>query len=1035
VLGLSAEQPLIRWAASVIGSSTQYGSPAYGAVQALGEPNVFPDHDDDARAWASATADGRREFLALGYDDAIQAAGVAIFETYNPGAVDRVEVRNAGTGEWVPVWSGNAAAQPPEARVFMISFPLTSFLVDGVRIELDSPSISGWNEIDAVALLGSDPADTGPAIGPFTVTSAGADALYSELSDEPVTGRVILTDYLHGVAAAELQLIDAAGMAVGPPAAASPRNTFDPVHYRKEWSGTVLIPEGTPTGLYGLRIRAVSNGGGESVTEQVELFTVTDTLPRPEGHYQFTKVIEIGEVGHSFGGKTYVVRDFGVNLPFSAPLINRVGDIAFPARLRDQNNIFASAAYLQSGTTRKVLANSLATGFSGRPSSLNDAGWVSFVGSEEAVPLSQGIYKSNGDETVLIDDTPNIGGYDPAINNHGVVVYRRPVPDTVNWELWKGDGLTRQKIFANTDVNANNGSGHLVVSGGSEVTMNQTAGFPRIDDHGRVYFWADVRAGSESLGVIARTRPGQPLEYLVTSGRNRLYDTIVSGFGITLNGRIVLGALSKGSSNAAIPAGGWEWVDIMGGTYLIGAQGRRYARIGDFFAGAAVGTVSINDSGRLAYLEYAGPNWELRSSVAPNRSILRPNHFLEGRRVQSVYLSWQAISQRDEIACLVVFTDGHQAIYRASPLTSGGADFARQPDGVLTPEPGGFLQYTFENVASGSWVELPPRGTVTITSPNAQGRITQLLGISDHLANRAEVLVNGAVVGTLAPAEPFNLVAATGTGATAVTLRGLTVSAARPQPLAVRLLLNNPTLDLLQLDGAGVPLLIQPPLRAHRANELLTLASGAVDPEGFAFQWSREATGPLVDDERTSGAESGELQIYPYLAEDAGLYTLAGTGSDGTVTVNTRVVNAVPFAQWAASFFPGQEADDQITGPDATPLNDGIPNLVKYAFGMDPTQPMTAVDHERIARVSRVIPGEETRLELRLLLHPAAVDVGLALESSPDPAAEAWTVLGAQELAVQENLTAAGRELNVQLPPVGGQAQFYRLRLVYSPPL
>ncbi len=302
----------------------------------------------------------------------------------------------------------------------------------------------------------------------------------------------------------------------------------------------------------------------------------------------------------------------------------------------------------------------------------------------------------------------------------------------------------------------------------------------------------------------------------------------------------------------------------MGGTYLIGAQGRRYAKIGDFFVGAAVGTVSINDSGRLAYVEYAGPKWELRSSVAPNRSILRPNHFLDGRRVQSVYLSWQAISQRDEIACLVVFTDGHQAIYRASPLTSGGADFPRQPDGVLTSEPGGLLQYTFENMANGSWVELPPRGTVTITSPNAQGRITQLLGISDHLANRADVLVN-----------------------------------------------------------------------------------------------------------------------------------------------------AVPFVQWAASFFPGQDADDAITGPDATPLNDGVPNLVKYAFGMDPTRPLTAADHERIARVSRVIPGEETRLELRLLLHPAAVDVGLALESSPDPAAEAWTVLGAQELAVQENLGAAGRELKV----------------------
>ena len=34
---------------------------------------------------------------------------------------------------------------------------------------------------------------------------------------------------------------------------------------------------------------------------------------------------------------------------------------------------------------------------------------------ETAVPLSQGIYKSNGDETVLIDDSPNVGASDTAV--------------------------------------------------------------------------------------------------------------------------------------------------------------------------------------------------------------------------------------------------------------------------------------------------------------------------------------------------------------------------------------------------------------------------------------------------------------------------------------------------------------------------------------------------------------------------------------------------------------------------------------------
>ncbi|HSH15908.1 MAG TPA: hypothetical protein VLD18_07740, partial [Verrucomicrobiae bacterium] len=227
-----AAQPQIRWATSVIERSSQYGNLDYGAVQALGEPDVFPDHTDAADAWASATADGRREFLALGYHDPIHVAAVAIFETYNPGAVDRVEVRDSGTGQWVEVWSGTAAAQPAEARVFIVSFPLTTFLVDGVRLELDSPAVAGWNEIDAVAMLDTDPEVAGPLVGAFEPTSFGVDKLYTELAAETVTGRAWLTDSFHGVASAEFQLLDPAGNVIGQPSAASRSDVYGSSIYR-----------------------------------------------------------------------------------------------------------------------------------------------------------------------------------------------------------------------------------------------------------------------------------------------------------------------------------------------------------------------------------------------------------------------------------------------------------------------------------------------------------------------------------------------------------------------------------------------------------------------------------------------------------------------------------------------------------------------------------------------------------------------------------------------------------------------------------
>jgi hypothetical protein len=66
--------------------------------------------------------------------------------------VSNVSVRNANTGLWVEVWSGTAAPAPAAARIFTINFPTTSFPVDGVRIDLDSPAVPGWNEIDAVSV-------------------------------------------------------------------------------------------------------------------------------------------------------------------------------------------------------------------------------------------------------------------------------------------------------------------------------------------------------------------------------------------------------------------------------------------------------------------------------------------------------------------------------------------------------------------------------------------------------------------------------------------------------------------------------------------------------------------------------------------------------------------------------------------------------------------------------------------------------------------------------------------------------------------
>ncbi len=141
-----------RYATSVKGFSTQYNTSDFAAVQALGAPDVFPAYGDLEKTWASLTQDGSREYLTLGFDEASPINYIDIYETYKPGAVDTVYVKNPGTGMYEIVYTATAAAQPDVSRKLRIFFPVTGFPVSEIRIAINSPAVPDWNEIDAVGI-------------------------------------------------------------------------------------------------------------------------------------------------------------------------------------------------------------------------------------------------------------------------------------------------------------------------------------------------------------------------------------------------------------------------------------------------------------------------------------------------------------------------------------------------------------------------------------------------------------------------------------------------------------------------------------------------------------------------------------------------------------------------------------------------------------------------------------------------------------------------------------------------------------------
>jgi hypothetical protein len=137
--------------ATMATASSQYSDPDWSAMQAVGTPDTTTC-GDNSKAWASKSSTGK-DWLLLTYDQAVIPTRIVIFETYNPGAVSQVEVMDeAGNPTTVYNAAPTIVSQCPhnlEIDVKDINVPVRS-----VRVTIDQSNHSGWDEIDAVQLIG-----------------------------------------------------------------------------------------------------------------------------------------------------------------------------------------------------------------------------------------------------------------------------------------------------------------------------------------------------------------------------------------------------------------------------------------------------------------------------------------------------------------------------------------------------------------------------------------------------------------------------------------------------------------------------------------------------------------------------------------------------------------------------------------------------------------------------------------------------------------------------------------------------------------
>jgi hypothetical protein len=142
-----------QWAIDATASSSYndaQGDASWSPKQATGAPDV-DKYADDGHAWTSKTPDGGIEWLDLKYAKPVHAGEVRVRESCGSGAVIKVELFDE-TGAAHTIWQGDDPTR--QLNYLILKFKPTEYRVNRVKVTLATNVVPGWNEIDAVQLVG-----------------------------------------------------------------------------------------------------------------------------------------------------------------------------------------------------------------------------------------------------------------------------------------------------------------------------------------------------------------------------------------------------------------------------------------------------------------------------------------------------------------------------------------------------------------------------------------------------------------------------------------------------------------------------------------------------------------------------------------------------------------------------------------------------------------------------------------------------------------------------------------------------------------
>ena len=137
-----------------------------------------------------------------------------------------------------------------------------------------------------------------------------------------------------------------------------------------------------------------------------------------------------------------------------------------------------------------------------------------------------------------------------------------------------------------------------------------------------------------------------------------------------------------------------------------------------------------------------------------------------------------------------------------------------------------------------------------------------------------------------------------------------------------------------------------------------------------------------------------------------------------------------PFSSWQSTYFSTQQlSEPSVSGASASPQSDGIPNLLKYLYDIDPTGSMSVTDRAALPTAgtdTTTTPGTEY---LTLTYRQYALETGITIHVQSSPNLQAWTTVTpdiSRQIGTDPTTGDAIMEVGVIVPSIATK-QFIRL--------